>query len=122
MNPQNTMICCVDGEKIMQVDYAGRPVKEVGVVAQQYQEALKVIGGYRKKLEDAGILKKEKTPQEMYEEQMAAMKELMSELKSTKEKMTSEIKSVNDRMDKYENAMGSANNTQSGAGTAAAGV
>jgi len=95
MNPQNTMICCVDGEKIMQVDYAGRPVKEVGVVAQQYQEALKVIGGYRQKLEEAGILKKEKTPQEMYEEQMAAMKEMMSQ-----------IKSMNDRMDKYEKCNG----------------
>lgn len=60
MQPQNTFICAVENEKIMQIDYAGRPVKEVGVTSAQYQEALKVIAGYKEKLIEAGILKKEK--------------------------------------------------------------
>ena len=84
---QSPMICLVENEKIMQVDYAGRPVKEIGVTMVQYQEALKVVAGYKEKLVEAGILKKEKTVQELQEEQMAMMQTIMKEVNNLKEQV-----------------------------------
>lgn len=87
MQPQNTFICAVENEKIMQIDYAGRPVKEVGVTSAQYQEALKVIAGYKEKLIEAGILKKEKTVQELQEEQNEMLKALLGKVETLEKKV-----------------------------------
>ena len=64
----------------MQIDYSGRPVKEVGVTIQQYNEALKVIQGYKDQLIKAGILKKEKTVQELQEEQNEMLRQVLNRL------------------------------------------
>lgn len=95
MQPQSPMICLVENEKIMQIDYAGRPVKEIGVTMSQYQEALKVVAGYKEKLVEAGILKKEKTTQELHEEQMKAIQALLSKV-DTLEKKVNEYEHRND--------------------------
>lgn len=87
MQPQNTFICSVENEKIMQLDYAGRPVKEMGVTTAQYQEALKVIAGYKDKLIEAGILKKEKTVQELQEEQNEMLKALLGKVDMLEKKV-----------------------------------
>ena len=68
----------------MQIDYSGRPVKEIGVTIQQYQDALKVIQGYKDQLIKAGILKKEKTVQEIQEEQTAMIKALSEQIAQLK--------------------------------------
>lgn len=87
MSSQNTMICYVENEKIMQVDYTGRPVKELGVTTGQYQEALKVIQGYKNKLVEAGLLPKERTPQEIQEETNALIKSLLDKVNNLENKV-----------------------------------
>ena len=95
LQQQSPLICLVENEKIMQIDYAGRPVKEIGVTMAQYQEALKVVAGYKEKLVEAGILKKEKTTQELHEEQMKAIQALLSKV-DTLEKKVNEYEHRND--------------------------
>lgn len=82
------LLCCIENEKIMQLDYAGRPVKEVGVTAAQYQEALKVIQSYKDKLIEAGILKKEKSPQELQEETNNMLKSLIDKVNNLEKKVS----------------------------------
>ena len=86
MNQQNFFLVSVENEKLMQVDYAGRPIKEIGVTIAQYQDALKVIAGYKEKLVEAGILKKEKTMQEIQEEQTQILKALMERIDNLEKK------------------------------------
>lgn len=90
MNQFNyTMLCAIDNEKIYQVDQFGR--KEIGVIMKHYTDTMELLKKfqekseqYKKMLEDAGILKKEKTVQEVQEEQTAMIKELMAQVQALK--------------------------------------
>lgn len=93
---QNILLTVIENEKIMQVDYSGRAVKEIGVTIQQYQEALKVIQGYKDQLIKAGILKKEKTVQELQEEQNEMLKQVLQRLEKLEKERKDEPKSVTD--------------------------
>lgn len=92
MNPQNIIMCTQENEKLMQIDYSGRPVKEIGVTIQQYNEALKVIQGYKDQLIKAGILKKEKTVQELQEEQNEMLRQLINRIDKLEKERTNERK------------------------------
>jgi len=96
MNPQNIIMCTQENEKLMQIDYSGRPVKEVGVTIQQYNEALKVIQGYKDQLIKAGILKKEKTVQELQEEQNEMLRQVLQRLENLEKERTNEPKLATD--------------------------
>ena len=87
MLQQTPLLCGIENEKIMQLNYAGQPVKQIGVITSQYEEALKVAVGYKEKLVEAGILKKEKTPQELHDEQMAAIQALLSKVDTLEQKV-----------------------------------
>lgn len=86
MNQFNyTMLCAVDNEKIYQVDQYGR--KEIGVLMKHYTDTMELLKKfqekseqYKKMLEDAGIIKKEKTVQEIQEEQTAMIKALSEQI------------------------------------------
>ena len=86
MNPfQYTMLAAIDNDKIYQVDQMGR--KEIGVTSKVYTDTLELLKKfqekseqYKKMLEDAGILKKEKTVQEIQEEQTAMIKALSEQI------------------------------------------
>lgn len=86
MNQFNyTMLCAVDNEKIYQVDQYGR--KEIGVLMKHYTDTMELLKKfqekseqYKKMLEDAGILKKEKTVQEIQEQQTAMIKALSEQI------------------------------------------
>lgn len=91
MNP-NLIMCTIENEKIMQIDYSGRPVKEIGVTLQQYQEALKVIQSYKDELIKAGILKKEKTVQELQEENNEMLRQLLTRLEKLEKERADERK------------------------------
>ena len=86
MNQFNyTMLCAVDNEKIYQVDQYGR--KEIGVLMKHYTDTMELLKKfqekseqYKKMLEDAAILKKEKTVQEIQEEQTAMIKALSEQI------------------------------------------
>lgn len=86
---QYTMLCAVENEKIYQVDQFGR--KEIGVIMKHYTDTMELLKKfqekseqYKKMLEDAGILKKEKSVQEVQEEQTAMIKELMAQVQALK--------------------------------------
>jgi len=90
---QYTMLCAIDNEKIYQVDQFGR--KEIGVISKHYTDTMELLKKfqekseqYKKMLEDAGILKKEKTVQEIQEEQTAMIKALSEQIA----KLQSEVK------------------------------
>lgn len=84
---QNPLLVVVEDDKIMQIDYAGRPVKEIGRTTAQYTEALKVIDGYKQKLIEAGIIQKEKTPAELQAETNAMIQTLISKVQELEEKV-----------------------------------
>lgn len=88
-NFQYTMLCAVENEKIYQVDQFGR--KEIGVIMKHYTDTMELLKKfqekseqYKKMLEDAGILKKEKTVQEIQEEQTAMIKALSEQIAQLK--------------------------------------
>jgi predicted patatin/cPLA2 family phospholipase len=67
------------------VDQFGR--KEIGVIMKHYTDTMELLNKfqekseqYKKMLEDAGILKKEKTVQEIQEEQTAMIKALSEQI------------------------------------------
>jgi len=82
---QYTMLAAIENEKIYQVDQFGR--KEIGVISKHYNDTMELLKKfqekteqYKKMLEDAGILKKEKTVQEIQEEQTAMIKALSEQI------------------------------------------
>lgn len=101
-----TMLCAIENEKIYQVDQFGR--KEIGIIIKHYTDTMELLKKfqdkceqYKKMLEDAGILKKEKTVQEIQEEQTAMIKalteqiaELKAEVKHNGEHTTKSDKTV----------------------------
>ena len=83
------LMCLVENEKIYQVDQFGR--KEIGVLSKHYTDTMELLKKfqekseqYKKMLEDAGILKKEKTVQEIQEEQTAMIKALSEQIAQLK--------------------------------------
>lgn len=113
VNYQNMMLCSIENDKIKQVGAGGQTIKEIGVTIEAYsrletelKKAMGTLEDYREKLIEAGILKKEKTPQEMYEEQMAAFNTIMSQFKT-----------LNERIDKYEHELPTTNNSESSSET-----
>ena len=88
-NFQCTMLAAIENEKIYQVDQFGR--KEIGVIMKHYTDTMELLKKfqekseqYKKMLEDAGILKKEKTVQEIQEEQTAMIKALSEQIAQLK--------------------------------------
>ena len=82
---QYTMLAAIENEKIYQVDQFGR--KEIGVISKHYNDTMELLkqfqqkaDEYRKMLEDAGLIKKEKTVQEIQEEQTAMIKALSEQI------------------------------------------
>lgn len=100
MNQFNyTMLCAVDNEKIYQVDQYGR--KEIGVLMKHYTDTMELLKKfqekseeYKKMLEDAGILKKEKSVQEIQEEQTAMIKALSEQIAQLKAEVKHNVKST----------------------------
>lgn len=97
------MLCQVDNEKIYQIDQFGK--KEIGVLSKHYLDTLdllkksqEIAEKYKKMLEDAGLIEKEKTPQEIYKEQSEMFKAIMARLTKLEEKQnehnTSDNKAV----------------------------
>lgn len=85
--PRNIMLCAIEGDKIVQVDYMGNSVQIVGATQKLYEGALKMASEYRDKLIGAGILKKEKTPQEIQEEQSEMIKQLLGKVNDLEERL-----------------------------------
>lgn len=86
---QYTMLAAIENEKIYQVDQFGR--KEIGVISKHYNDTMELLKQfqqkseeYKKMLEDAGILKREKTVQEIQEEQTAMIKALTEQIAELK--------------------------------------
>jgi predicted patatin/cPLA2 family phospholipase len=82
---QYTMLAAIENEKIYQVDQFGR--KEIGVISKHYNDTMELLKKfqekseqYKKMLEDAGLIKKEKTVQEIQEEQTAMIKALSEQI------------------------------------------
>lgn len=100
MNPfQYTMLAAIDSDKIYQVDQMGR--KEIGVTNKIYTDTLELLKKfqekseqYKKMLEDAGIIKKEKTVQEIQEEQTAMIKALSEQIAQLKAEVKHEQSST----------------------------
>lgn len=92
----NYIMCLVDNDRIFQVDQLGR--KEIGVVTKHYNDTMELLKKfqakaqeYKKMLEDAGIIEKEKTPQEIYKEQNEMLKAIMARLNKLEEKQDGKL-------------------------------
>lgn len=87
MQTQGPMLCTIENEKILRLNHLGQSIQQIGVITSQYEEALKVAAGYKEKLIEAGIIKKERTPQELHDEQMAAIQALLNKVNTLEEKV-----------------------------------
>lgn len=90
------MLAAIENEKIYQVDQLGR--KEIGVITKHYTDTLELLKKfkesaekYKKMLEDAGLIEKEKTPQEIYKEQNEMLKAIMARLTKLEEKQNESV-------------------------------
>lgn len=83
----NILTCSIDGNNIFQTDYMGNRIGVLGVSANAYNELKKICDQYYNKLVELGVLQKEKTPQEIAEEQREFMSEMMAQMKSLKEEL-----------------------------------
>lgn len=89
----NIFTCAVDGNNIFQTDYMGNRIGVLGVSTSAYNELKKICDQYYDKLVELGVLQKEKTPQEIAEEQRKIMSDMMIQMKSLQE----ELNSIKDR-------------------------
>lgn len=88
-NLQYTILCSIENEKIYQVDKHSR--KEIGVIMKRYSDTMELLNKfqetankYKKMLEDAELIKKEKTVEEIQEEQTDMIKAISKQISQLK--------------------------------------
>lgn len=74
-----TLMCIIDGENIMQVDYLGNR-KVVGKTVEAYSELEATTTEYYNKLVEIGVIVPAKTPEDMMREMQKNMNDMASVL------------------------------------------
>lgn len=75
----STLMCIIDGENIMQVDYLGNR-KVVGKTVEAYSELEATTTEYYNKLVELGVIVPAKTPEDMMREMQKNMNDMASVL------------------------------------------
>lgn len=81
-----TMMCIVDGDNIVQVDYLGNR-KVIGKTAEAYGELEATTAEYYNKLVELGVIVPEKTPEEMMREMQKTMYDMAGVIAALKAEM-----------------------------------
>lgn len=78
----------IDGDNIVSTDFYGNKTV-VGVTTKKYEETMNLLNEYYNKLVDAGIIQKEKTPEEIVKEQQDLMNNMMIQMKEMQSRLDS---------------------------------
>lgn len=81
-----TMMCIVDGDNIVQVDYLGNR-KVIGKTAEAYSELEATTAEYYNKLVELGVIVPEKSPEEMMREMQRTMCDMAGVIAALKAEM-----------------------------------
>lgn len=84
----NIMSCYTDGDNIFQTDYMGNKVGSIGVTNKRYLELKEICDKYYDKLVELGAIKKEKTPEELAQEQTEMMTKMMEQMKYLQDELS----------------------------------
>ena len=87
-NAQNTCICAIENDSIVQMGSWGNPPKEIGVTLKKYNELYELLKQYRDKLIELGVIEKEKTPEEVQKENQDMLIEIMKRLDNLEKEKT----------------------------------
>ena len=85
MNPNQNktpLICEIEGNNILQITAPGQPGKVIGVVKSVFDEAVSIGNSYYDKLVEAGVIEREKSPEERHKELMDAIGAMTDKLKN----------------------------------------
>lgn len=74
----------IDGDNIISTDFYGNK-QIVGVTQKKYQETLDLLNTYYNKLVEVGVIQKEKTPEEIANEQKEMMSAMIIQMKNMQE-------------------------------------
>ena len=85
----------IEGQEIKQVDQMGKQVL-VGYTLAKFNQLMDVAEQYKKKLEDAGLIEKKLTPEEMQAKQNALMEKLLDKFEGLDKRMTDLEKELTD--------------------------
>ena len=91
MNPNQTkppLICEIEGSNILQITVPGAPGKVIGVVKAAFDEAVNIGNSYYDKLVEAGIIEREKSPEERHKELMQAIGTLSGKLETLEDNVS----------------------------------
>lgn len=98
----NIFTCYVENGGIFQTDYIGNKIGQLGVTNETYSalnskyiDLKNICDTYYNKLVDAGIIEKEKTPEEIIKEQSELMNQMLLQMKD----MQSEINQLKEKKD-----------------------
>lgn len=98
----NIFTCYVENGGIFQTDYIGNKIGQLGVTNETYSalnskyiDLKKICDTYYNKLVDAGIIEKEKTPEEIIKEQSELMNQMLLQMKD----MQNEINQLKEKKD-----------------------
>lgn len=87
-NAQNTCICVIENESIVQMGSWGNPPKEIGVTLKKYNDLYDLLTQYREKLIELGVIEREKTQEEMQKENQLILSEILKRLDNLEQEKT----------------------------------
>lgn len=76
-----------DGTKLYQVNQMGSKTP-IGYTTESYEQLINIAEQYKKKLEDAGLIEKQLTPEEVQKKQNELMEKLISKFEGLENRMT----------------------------------
>lgn len=91
-NMNNTVICSIEDNAIIQVGSYGNPPKKIGITLNKYEELLSLLDQYRNKLIELGVIEKEKTPEELQKENQALLSAILKRLDNLEKEKEDEHK------------------------------
>ncbi len=92
-----------ENSEIFRVDmWSSSPPQKVGVTMEKYNELLNVANKFQEKLEELGVLEKEKTPEEIQKENNNLLNMLNNKLESFSERLEVLEKSNFERLNNFE--------------------
>lgn len=76
----------IDGNIIKQLDNMGKQ-SVVGYTVSAYNEVIEIAEGYKKKLEDAGLIEKELTQEEILQKQNELLQKMIGKLDAQEKRL-----------------------------------
>lgn len=83
----NVISCVVEDGKIFQTEYISGNKTQIGVTTEEFNQQTEILDTYYNKLVELGAIEKEKTPEEIQQENQEMIKTLLTKINDLEKKM-----------------------------------